>query len=94
MLFSEIMPAIQTGTVDIGVIIHEGRFTYAEHGLTCLLDLGQWWEEVTGLPIPLGGIAMRRDLPAEIIQSVERSLIDSIQYGLSHREEARPYINQ
>jgi 5,8-dihydroxy-2-naphthoate synthase len=94
MLFSDIMPSIQNGLVDIGVIIHEGRFTYAEYGLTCLLDLGEWWEEKTGLPIPLGGIAIRRDLPKDIIQNVEQSLMDSIQYGLSHREEARPYITQ
>lgn len=94
MLFSDIMPAVQRGEVDLGVIIHEGRFTYSTHGLTCLIDLGRWWEEITGLPIPLGGIAIRRSLPEKIIQAVERSLIESIEYGLSHRDEAQGYIRR
>lgn len=94
MLFSDIMPAIQNGTFDLGVIIHEGRFTYEEYGLTCLMDLGQWWEEKTGLPIPLGGIAVRRSLPLAIIQEVESSLRKSVQYGISHRKKAMPFIMQ
>ena len=57
MIFSEVMPAVRDGRADFGLVIHEGRFTYREHGLQILLDLGEWWEKETGFPIPLGGIA-------------------------------------
>lgn len=69
MTFDRIMPAIQNGEMKMGVIIHEGRFTYEAYGLTCLTDLGQWWETETGLPIPLGGIVARRNLPVDMLQN-------------------------
>jgi 1,4-dihydroxy-6-naphthoate synthase len=92
MTFDRIMPAIQNGEINVGVIIHEGRFTYEAYGLTCLMDLGQWWETETGLPIPLGGIAARRDLPSDIIQKVEDTLKASVCYAVEHLGEADYYI--
>jgi 1,4-dihydroxy-6-naphthoate synthase len=92
MGFETIMPSLQKGDLDIGVIIHEGRFTYGEYGLTCLLDLGEWWEKTTGLPIPLGCIAARRDLPMETVNQVEAAIRNSVVYGLGNRNEAMGYI--
>jgi 5,8-dihydroxy-2-naphthoate synthase len=98
MLFSEIMPAVAGGDADYGLVIHEGRFTLAEHGLECLLDLGQWWEQETGRPLPLGGIAVRRSLgpdAARIVDSVIRGSLASaeqypaqtMEYVLQHAQE-------
>jgi 1,4-dihydroxy-6-naphthoate synthase len=92
MRFDRIMPDVQSGRFDFGVIIHEGRFTYPAHGLTCLVDLGQWWEARTGLPIPLGGIAVRRDLPADVTRKVSDSLRESIRYAHLHPREADGYV--
>lgn len=92
MTFDRIMPAIQSGEFEAGVIIHEGRFTYASYGLECLLDLGHWWETETGLPIPLGGIAIRRDLPKEVIKRVNDTLKESVSYAFAHPGEADDYI--
>lgn len=92
MSFDEIMPSVQNGNLDIGVIIHEGRFTYKNYGLVCLLDLGKWWEETTGMPIPLGCIAARKDLPEKVIRQVESAIRESVSYGLANRKEAMPYI--
>jgi len=92
MGFETIMPSLRRGDLDIGVIIHEGRFTYEEYGLDCLLDLGDWWEGTTGLPIPLGCIAARRNLPLETIGTVERLVRESAAYGLENRSQAMPYI--
>jgi len=92
MSFEKIMPSLQSGRPDIGVIIHEGRFTYKDHGLDCLLDLGQWWEKTTGMPIPLGCIAARRDLPEKVIRQTESIIRESVRYGLANRKEAMPYI--
>ena len=92
MTFDRIMPAIQSGAMDMGVIIHEGRFTYEAYGLNCLMDLGQWWETETGLPIPLGGIAVRRCLPSDIIQKIEEALRASVCYAWEHPGEADDYI--
>ena len=94
MSFEEVMPSIQKGKFDIGVIIHEGRFTYREHGLDCLLDLGEWWEAETGKPIPLGCIAARRDLPGDIIGQIEETIRKSVVYGLGNRGEAMGYITR
>lgn len=92
MRFDHIMPAVQSGRLDAGVIIHEGRFTYQNYGLSCLMDLGQWWEERTGLPIPLGGIAVRRDLPGDAVRNIADSLRESVRYARSHPREADAYI--
>jgi 1,4-dihydroxy-6-naphthoate synthase len=92
MTFDRIMPAIQHGEMKVGVIIHEGRFTFDAYGLTCLMDLGQWWETQTGLPIPLGGIAVRRNLPPDVIQKVEAAIRASVCYAQEHPGEADDYI--
>jgi 1,4-dihydroxy-6-naphthoate synthase len=94
MRFEAIMPKIMRGELDIGVIIHEGRFTYREYGLECLLDLGEWWESLTGKPIPLGCIAARRDLPPEKIRKIETGIRESVRYGLANRNEAMAYISR
>jgi 1,4-dihydroxy-6-naphthoate synthase len=92
MPFHEIMGAVARGEVDAGVIIHESRFTYQEHGLHALLDLGEWWERETGQPIPLGGIVARRDLGTEILTTIESALRESVLFAQAHPEEARSYI--
>ena len=95
--FDEIIPAVQQGeyegkSVDVGLIIHEGQLTYAESDLKLVLDLGIWWQELTGgLPLPLGANAIRKDLGKETIRQVQEYLRASIQYGLDHREEALAY---
>jgi len=92
MRFDRIMGAIQEGEVDAGVIIHESRFTYAQHGLCRLEDLGQWWEKSTGMPIPLGCIAARRSLGPEKIGAIDRAIRASVEYSFAHRNECLPYI--
>lgn len=92
MRFDRIMPAVAAGDVDAGVIIHESRFTYQEHGLHCLQDLGQWWEERTGMPIPLGGIAARRSLGRETIALIDNSIADSLRYAFANPQACLPYI--
>ncbi|MGA2191758.1 MAG: 1,4-dihydroxy-6-naphthoate synthase [Nitrospirota bacterium] len=92
MPFDRIMPAVAAGEVDAGVIIHEGRFTYQGYGLRKLLDLGEWWEAETTLPIPLGGILAKRSLGAEVISAAEAAVRESVKYAFSHRDEARSYI--
>jgi 1,4-dihydroxy-6-naphthoate synthase len=92
MPFHEIMGAVARGEVDAGVIIHESRFTYQEHGLHALLDLGEWWERETGQPIPLGGIVARRDLGTEIVTTVENALRESVLCAQAYPEKARGYI--
>jgi 1,4-dihydroxy-6-naphthoate synthase len=92
--FDKIIPAVAAGEFDAGLIIHEGQLTYANDGLTKLLDLGQWWREQTGLPLPLGGNAIRRSLGAETLSTTTNALRDSIQHALDHREEALAYAMQ
>ncbi|AJF07744.1 menaquinone biosynthesis family protein [Geoalkalibacter subterraneus] len=94
MRFDQIMPAVCSGEVDAGVIIHESRFTYAKHGLRKILDLGDWWEKTSGLPIPLGGILARRDLGPELIGKLDQAVHDSLVYAYAHPGEARSYIRQ
>ena len=94
MPFDLIMPAVESGDLDFGVIIHEGRFTYKNYGLICLLDLGKWWEEKTSLPIPLGGIAIRRDIAPETAQRVETAIRESTLYGFTYRTETESYIKK
>lgn len=92
MPFDEILPAVERGDVEAGLLIHEGQLTYAEGGLHNVLDLGQWWaEETGGLPLPLGGNAIRRDLGPELIGRASKLLRESIAYALEHREEALAY---
>ena len=83
-----------SGKYEAGLIIHEGQLTYSKSGLQKIVDLGQWWRQTTGLPLPLGGDAIRRSLGPEIIQQVARALKQSIQYALEHREEGLEYANQ
>ena len=92
MRFDRIMGAIREGQVDAGVIIHESRFTYQEQGLFCLQDLGQWWEQSTGLPIPLGCIAARRSLGKDRIEAIDRAIRASLAYSFAHPDECLPYI--
>jgi 1,4-dihydroxy-6-naphthoate synthase len=92
MRFDRIMAAIRAGDVDAGVIIHESRFTYRAQGLFCLQDLGLWWEQSTGLPIPLGCIAARRSLGSEKIQAIDRAIKASLEYSFAHPEKCLPYI--
>jgi 1,4-dihydroxy-6-naphthoate synthase len=86
--FDEILPKVAAGELDAGVIIHEGQLTYAEEGVHAVIDLGAWWQEETGLPLPLGGNAIRRDLDPETAGRVSTLLRDSIAHGLEHREKA------
>jgi len=92
--FDKIIPAVASGEYDAGLIIHEGQLTYANDGLIKLLDLGQWWRQQTGLPLPLGGNAIRRSLGAETLLTTTNALRDSIQHALDHREEALEYAMQ
>lgn len=94
MPFHEIMDAVMTGRADAGVIIHESRFTYQGFGLHQLLDLGEWWEIETGLPIPLGGIVARRSLGAETIRSIEAALAAGVEYARANPSEAAQYIRE
>jgi 1,4-dihydroxy-6-naphthoate synthase len=94
MLFSEIMPAVAKGEADYGLVIHEGRFTLAEYGLSCLLDLGQWWEQETGRPLPLGGIAVRRNLGTDTAQIVDRVIRGSLTSAKQYPAETMSYILQ
>jgi 1,4-dihydroxy-6-naphthoate synthase len=92
--FDQIIPQVLAGKYEAGLIIHEGQLTYERSGLKRILDLGKWWHELTGLPLPLGGNAIRRELGPELIASVTRALRDSIQYALDHREPALAYAMQ
>ena len=89
--FDQILPAVAEGKVDVGVIIHEGQLYYGDKGLHKVVDLGQWWFEQTGLPLPLGGNVVRRDLGEENVREIAALLRASIEYALSHREEALEY---
>ena len=92
MRFERIMPAVAAGEVDAGVIIHESRFTYQTHGLRLVRDLGAWWEEEIGAPIPLGGIAVRRDLGADTARAVERAIRESLEQAHRDPSAAAAYI--
>jgi 1,4-dihydroxy-6-naphthoate synthase len=94
MRFDTIMEAIRRGEVDAGVIIHESRFTYGQLGLVCVQDLGQWWEESTGHPIPLGCIAARRSLGGERIAAIDQAIRASIDWAFAHPEACLPYIRE
>lgn len=94
MPFHKIMDAVVKGDADAGLIIHEGRFTYPSYGLKKILDLGEWWERDTGLPVPLGGILAKRNLGEDLIKRIDSILRKSIEYALSHRDEPKFYIKQ
>ncbi len=94
MPFDRIMNAVSLGNVDAGLIIHEGRFTFPKYGLMELVDLGEWWEGETGLPIPLGGIVAKRELGADVINGVDRMLKKSIEYAFANRSMTRRYIKK
>ena len=94
ILFSEIEPAVAGGGYDAGLIIHENRFTYAEKGLRKIVDLGEFWESATGAPIPLGGIVIRRDLPEDVKQRVNRVLRASVEYAFAHPDASRAYVRE
>ncbi len=89
--FDQIIPAIQSGKVDAGLLIHERQITYSDLGLKKIVDLGEWWKEKTRLPLPLGVDAIRKDIPDEIAESFDHLFRRSIEYSLTHREEAVQY---
>ena len=92
--FDQIEDAVHRGEFDAGLLIHEGQLTYADEGLHLWIDLGAWWGTETGLPLPLGGNAVRRDLGAEVIAQIARDLKASIVYGLEHRAPALAHAKQ
>jgi 1,4-dihydroxy-6-naphthoate synthase len=92
--FDEILNIVEQGKADAGLIIHEGQLTYATQGLHLIVDMGKWWYEETGLPLPLGGNAIRRDLGKQGMEEVTALLKQSIQYGLQHRQEALSHALQ
>lgn len=91
MPFDAILDAVAKGAVDAGLIIHEGQLTFAKQGLHLVVDMGVWWMEQTGLPLPLGGNVIRRDLGAAAMVEITRLLKQSVEYGLEHRREAIDY---
>lgn len=89
--FDQILDAVAAGRYDAGLIIHEGQLTFQNQGLHLIVDLGVWWQEKTGLPLPLGGNVVRRDLGDATIQQISRLLKESIRYALAHRDAALDY---
>jgi 5,8-dihydroxy-2-naphthoate synthase len=92
--FDEIIDAVQSGRVDAGLLIHEGQLFYKQLGLDKVLDLGEWWHERTGLPLPMGGNAIRRDLGEDLMKQVSKHLHRSIVYSMENREDALQYAMQ
>lgn len=92
--FDQIIDAVQKGEVDAGLLIHEGQLFYKELGLDKVLDLGEWWHEKTGLPLPMGGNAIRRDLGRDLMKQVSKHLHRSIMYSMENREDALAYAMQ
>jgi 1,4-dihydroxy-6-naphthoate synthase len=92
--FDKIIPAVAAGEFDAGLLIHEGQLTFGNDGLQKVLDLGQWWFSETGLPLPLGGNAIKRSLGPEAMLTVAHAVRDSIQHALDHRDEALAYAMQ
>jgi 1,4-dihydroxy-6-naphthoate synthase len=92
--FDQIIPQVLEGKYEAGLIIHEGQLTYSKSGLHKVVDMGKWWRDITGLPLPLGGNAIKRDLGEELMMKVCRALKDSIQHALDHREQALQYAMQ
>lgn len=92
MLFSDVMPAVAEGRAELGVIIHEGRFTYQKFGLRKVLDLGQWWESAYHVPLPLGVIAARRDLPEGKIMAIQAAIAASLRHAWARPEDSRAFV--
>ncbi|MDF2773282.1 MAG: hypothetical protein K0S86_2777 [Geminicoccaceae bacterium] len=92
--FDEIEDRVVAGDVDLGLLIHEGQLTFAERGLHLVVDLGEWWFQETGLPLPLGGNVVRKDLGSDLIEKISRHLRASIAYGLDHRTKALDHAMQ
>jgi 1,4-dihydroxy-6-naphthoate synthase len=90
--YDKILAAVRDGDVDAGLIIHESRFTYAEHGLVKVIDLGEWWERETGLPVPLAGICARADLDTETAEIVQAAIRASVQHAFDHPAASRAYV--
>jgi len=91
VMFDRILDHVAAGRADAGLVIHEGQLTYRNQQLHCVIDLGDWWQRETGLPLPLGGNVIRRELGGESMREVSQILRASIQYSLDHREEAVAY---
>jgi 1,4-dihydroxy-6-naphthoate synthase len=92
--FDQILDAVASGKYEAGLIIHEGQLTFQNQGLRLIVDLGVWWYEKTGLPLPLGGNVVRRDLGLPLMRQISRLLKESIQYSLDHRDAALTYALQ
>ena len=92
--FDKLLDIVEAGEADAGLIIHEGQLTYGEQGLHLVVDMGKWWMQETGLPLPLGANAIRKDLGLAVMQEVTTYLKRSIEYGLEHRDEALAYALQ
>jgi 1,4-dihydroxy-6-naphthoate synthase len=92
LVYSDIMPAVARGEVDAGLIIHESRFTYPQHGLARVVDLGEWWEQTTGLPIPLGGIMARRALGGDAIRAIDDAIRRSVEHAFAQPDASRDYV--
>lgn len=94
LVFNQIEEAVLNGAVDAGVIIHENRFTYQDKGLVKLVDLGEYWERETGVPIPLGGIVIRKTLPLKVQQTIDKLIRRSVEHSFSHYPHITDYIKQ
>ncbi len=92
--FDRIMPALAAGEFDAGLIIHESRFTYADHGLVALADVGSLWEKETELPLPLGLIAARRELGVPLLREIEKAVSDSVRHAFAHPEASSAYVRE
>jgi 1,4-dihydroxy-6-naphthoate synthase len=86
--FDEIFNVVKSGRADVGLIIHEGQLTYAQSGFEKIVDLGEWWKRKTGLPLPLGGNVVRKDIPPAVRHDLSKIIRESIDYGLAHRDQA------
>lgn len=94
MRFEEIITAVAAGAIDAGVIIHESRFTYQQQGLECVQDLGEWWEDTTGLPIPLGCIAAKRSLTNGVVAELDQAIAASLRWSMANPDACSQYIKQ
>jgi 1,4-dihydroxy-6-naphthoate synthase len=94
VLFSDIENAVVSGQFDAGLIIHENRFTYEQKGLVKLMDLGEFWERTTAMPIPLGGIVVKKELDHEVQQTVNQLIRESVEFAYAHTDQVMPYIRQ